>query len=636
MRRGLCIHWETVLIGEKIGKYKIIGHIGRGGMADVYKALHPNLNIMVAIKVLNRALVHSPEMLERFQREGQAIAALRHLNIVQVFDLDVIDGVYFMVMEFVEGDTLGQRLAQMRRRGERVPPHDVLDIIGAVGRALHYAHEKEMLHRDIKPANIMFRSDGSVVLTDFGVAKILNAASDITATGAVAGTPAYMAPEQWTNDEPDKRSDIYSLGVVLYQVVTGELPFNAETPGRLMFKHISEPPPLPHKFYDDISPALEHVILRTLAKDPKERYQTAQELVDDLTDVVYQVESTAPTGVFAKPAQSGAELEPPSPAEDESRERRLPWLWLGAGAILILIILFGLFASGLLGLSDSPAETPDATATEMAVRLETLEAALTTSPTLSPAPSSTPTATATSMPTETPTATATPTPTETPLPQVSASPTACVPAMTLVEDVNYVNFGWWGTVNAHIDKTWRVRQDGDCPWPQGVVLIHLDGEAFGLDEPFEVELDEGGNLTVELQLPGTSGEYEGRFQLQTPQGEPIGEPLTVKVEARLPDTSPTRASQGPLQAVNAHLLDDWGQDPGRDIWYGTVVLVAEGGTGEYTWYRDTFDSEPLPGNRLEFEWGICGTFVGTAYVRSGDEEASLNLYIPYPDAESCP
>ncbi|MGD9099096.1 MAG: protein kinase [Anaerolineae bacterium] len=631
------------MIGEKIGKYKIIGHIGRGGMADVYKALHPKLNRVVAIKVLNRALVHSHEMLERFQREGQAIAALHHLNIVQVYDQDVIDGIYFMVMEYVEGETLAQRLAQLRRRGERMPLHDVLDIIGAVGEALHYAHEKEMLHRDIKPANVMFRGDGSVVLTDFGVAKILNAASDITADGAVAGTPAYMAPEQWTNDEPDKRSDIYSLGVVLYQVVTGELPFNAETPGRLMFKHISEPPPLPHKFYDDIPVELEQVILRTLAKDPDERYQTARELVNDLRDVVYQIESTAATGVFTRPTPPEVDSRPrKAPKEEPPARRRSPWLWLGAGAILALIILIGLFASGVFSTS-SPKETPDAEATAVAERLATLEAALTTSPTApqttTPAttitPSArTPTRTSTRTPARTPARTPTLTPAEeSPTPQSQSSPTTsavCVPNMTLVRDVNYTNFNWWGTVNARLDKTWELRQEGDCSWPQGVVLTHLDGEAFGLEEPFEVEwTDEEIDLSVAFRIPSTPGEYEGRFQLQTPGGEPIGEPLTVRVEAR-PWVTPTpEVPEGPLE-IGGWDLFEWYNISERDAWHGKVRLWAWGGVGGYTWYEDSLDN-PLSGDILEFERGICGTYVGTVYVTSGDEVASQGLYIPYPE-----
>jgi serine/threonine protein kinase len=617
---------EINLTGKTIGKYKIIERIGHGGMADVYKALHPELNRVVALKVLNRALVHSPEMLERFRREARAIAALRHPNIVQVFDLDVADGAYFMVMEYIEGETLSQRLTRLRRRGERLPLHEVLYIIAAVGKALHYAHEQGMLHRDVKPANVMFRGDGSVILTDFGVAKILDVASDITASGAVAGTPAYMAPEQWTNDEPDKRSDIYSLGIVLYQVVTGELPFNAETPGRLMFKHLSEPPPLPRKLCADIPLELERGILRALAKDPQDRYQTAQELVADLRDVIYQLESTAPTGIFDKPLRPllGDRTVGPGLVKAKSLARRAPWFWFGAGVIVVLAAVIGLLTSGFIG-STALTTMPDVTGTAMAVRLATLEAALTTTPTPSPRPSATPEA-----------PTWMPVPTEVPTIEVlslrpSPSPTACVLAMTLLSDVNYFNPHWWGTVNASFNKTWQLRNDGDCPWPQGTVLVHLDGEAFGLDEPFEVgSLPAGEEMTlsVPLRVPSRTGQYEGRFQLQTPGGASIGEPLVVKIKAR-PRVSLTPAATPEPLRIQGWDLFEWRKVPARDAWVGKVRLWAHGGTGEYTWYRDTLDN-PLPGDVLEFEWLVCGDFSGTVIVTSGDMQDQMGLYVPYP------
>ncbi len=613
------------MYGEKIGKYRIIGHIDSGGMADVYKALHPELNRVVALKVLNRALVHSPEMLERFRREARAIATLRHPNIVQVYDLDVVEGVYFMVMEYIEGETLSQRLARLHHQGERMPLPEMLHIVVAVGEALHYAHEQGMLHRDIKPANVMFRSDGSVVLADFGVAKILNASSNITASGAVAGTPAYMAPEQWTSDEPDKRSDIYSLGVVLYQVVTGELPFTAETPGRLMFKHLSEPPPSPRKLCADISLELELVILRAMAKDPQDRYQTAQELVTDLREVLYEVESTAPTGVFKRPSRAVLRERGAGLTESMAR-RRSPLLWLGAGALILLALIIGLFNSGFLG-PITPSATPDATVTALALRLAALEATLA----VGPAPSRTPSATP-GVPTRTPAPIILPSLS----PVLSPSPpsTSCVLAMTLVEDVNFSNPNWWSTVNARFEKTWRLRNDGSCSWPQGVVLVHLDGEAFGLGKTFVVDPLEAGAelaLVVPLRAPGTPGQYAGRFVLQTPAGEPIGEPLAVELEAR-PRTSLTpSATPGSLEPVRIAGFDlfEWSQDTTRNVWRGKVRLWARGGTGQYVWYRDTLDNR-LPGDVLEFEWGICRDFFSSVWVTSGDSVDHEGLYIPYP------
>lgn len=613
------------MYGEKIGKYRIIGHIDSGGMADVFKALHPELNRVVALKVLNRALLHSPEMLERFRREARAIATLRHPNIVQVYDLDVVEGVYFMVMEYIEGETLSQRLNRLHHQGKRIPLPEMLHIVVAVGEALHYAHEQGMLHRDIKPANIMFRSDGSVVLADFGVAKILNASSSITASGAVAGTPAYMAPEQWTSDEPDKRSDIYSLGVVLYQVVTGELPFTAETPGRLMFKHLSEPPPSPRKLFADIPLELELVILRAMAKEPQERYQTAQELVADLREVLYEVESTAPTGVFKRPSRAalgerGADLT------GSTARRRSPLLWLGAGALILLALIIGLFNSGFLG-PITPSATPDATVTALALRLAALEATLAVGPVRSRTPSATPGA-----PTQTPAATITLS--LSPVLSPSPSPTGCVLAMTLVEDVNFSNPNWWSTVNARFEKTWRLRNDGACPWPQGVVLAYLDGEAFGLAQPFVVDSLEAGaelELVVTLRAPGTPGQYAGRFQLQTAAGEPVGEPLAVELEARPRASLTPSATPGAPEPVRVAGFDlvEWSQDTTRNVWRGKVRLWARGGTGQYVWYRDTLDNR-LPGDVLEFQWGICRDFFGSVWVTSGDSVDHEGLYIPYP------
>jgi serine/threonine protein kinase len=649
---GLALHrlpkqWiaENVLIG----KYKVIEHIGRGGMADVYKALHPEMNRVVAIKVLSRALVHSPEMRARFRREARAIGALSHPNIVQVFDFDVVDGVYFMVMEFIDGETLGQRLSDLHARGKRLPLAETLRVTIAVGQAMHYAHEQAMLHRDIKPTNIMFRGDGCVVLTDFGVAKILNATSHITKTGAVAGTPAYMAPEQWTGATVDRRSDIYSLGVVLYQLATGELPFSDETPARLMFRHISDSPTPPRNLCADIPPALEDVIVRSLAKDPRERYQTAQELVDDLSAILYDVESTAPTGVFNRP------FLPLAGARDAARRwasadsRRASLLRLGTGVVaLILLIVLAMLSVGGLGGGTTAGATPDATGTALAVRVAALESMLTAtatpSPTVSPTPtpttvSPTPSAitptprvaapTVTASPSRTPTREA---PSATPL--LQTSPTACPATMQLVQDVNYFNTNWWSTVNARFDKTWRLRNDGECAWPQGSALVHVDGDSFGLQEPFEVgplQAGEEMELSVGLRVPDAPGEYAGRFRLQTLEGEPIGEPLVVRLEARLRVTvTPTAGVAGGPLRIGGYELISWTADPAHHVWRGSVGLWASGGTGQYTWYRDTLDN-PLPGEILDFEWGICRDFFGSVWVASGDSVDHIGVYISYPE-----
>ncbi len=269
------------LIGRTIGRYRIVEHLGRGGMAEVYKAYQPSLDRYVAIKLMHSFLADEKEFLVRFEREAKAVATLRHPNIVQVHDFDVESGTYYMVMEFIEGETLKTRLQDLEAKHEWVSLDDAVRVVLAVGSALKYAHERGMVHRDVKPANVMITTDGQVILTDFGIAKIVSA-SNLTASGAMVGTPSYMAPEQGMGQPGDERSDIYSLGVMLYQLVLGRLPYDADTPLAVVLKHINEPLPLPKLIKPDISPALECVILKALAKDPNDRYQKVAEMTADL------------------------------------------------------------------------------------------------------------------------------------------------------------------------------------------------------------------------------------------------------------------------------------------------------------------------------------------------------------------
>jgi serine/threonine protein kinase len=596
-------------------------------MADVFEALHPELNRVVALKVLNPALMYSEEARARFRREARSVAALRHPNIVQLFDFDIVDDVYFMVMEFIEGETLNQRLIELQHQGGRMPLPEALRVVSAVGQALHYAHERGMFHRDIKPSNIMFRDDGSVVLTDFGVAKILDVSTDITKTGAVAGTPAYMAPEQWTDDEPDRRIDIYSLGIVLFQLTTGELPFTDTRPGRLMFKHISEPPPLPRELAPNIPLELERVILRALAKKPQDRFQTARELVRELETIIYEVESTAPTGVFRRPSIARGAGRGSAHKSLKSLGPRSILLWLAGGTLAVLAAIVALLLGGFVGSGGSEA-TPNATGTAMAGRLANLESTLSITPTPSPLPSTKPLLT----PSETPfaqAAMATGTAEAVILP--SPSPTRCDLRMTLEQDVNFNSFDWWTFAGAPFDKTWHLANDGDCPWPEDTILLHLEGQDFGFSDPYDVGAAAAGakvELSVSLEAPSTPGQYEGRFQLKTGKGYLIGEPLSVRIVARVP-SSPTPQMTEPVR-VEGHDLIEWTTDLSRHVWHGKVALWARGGTGSYTWYQDTLDN-PMEGDILEFERAMCGAFSGSVIVVSGDTEDHYSLYIPYPE-----
>jgi tRNA A-37 threonylcarbamoyl transferase component Bud32 len=269
------------MIGKTVGKYRIVEHLGRGGMAEVYKAYQPSLDRYVAVKMMHAFLADEKEFLARFEREARVVATLRHPNIVQVYDFDVESGVYFMVMEFINGETLKTRMQELEAQGQWISLDDAGRIILAVGSALKYAHERGMVHRDVKPANVMITTDGSVILTDFGIAKIVSA-SNLTASGAMVGTPSYMAPEQGMGQPGDERSDIYSLGVMLYQLALGRLPYDADTPLAVVLKHINEPLPLPQAIKPDLSDELNRVILKSLAKDPADRYQKVGEMLADL------------------------------------------------------------------------------------------------------------------------------------------------------------------------------------------------------------------------------------------------------------------------------------------------------------------------------------------------------------------
>ena len=281
-------------VGKTIGRYRIVEHLGRGGMAEVYKAYQPSLDRYVAIKLMHSFLADEKEFLTRFQREARVVATLRHPNIVQVHDFDVDSGVYYMVMEFIEGESLKSRLQDLEEEGEWVSLDDAARVILAVGSALKYAHERGMVHRDVKPANVMITVEGQVILTDFGIAKIVSA-SNLTASGALVGTPSYMAPEQGMGQPGDERSDIYSLGVMLYQLAVGRLPYDADTPLAVVLKHINDPLPLPRAIKPDLPESIERVILKALAKNPADRYQKVGELTIDLRQAMgMPIEDTQP------------------------------------------------------------------------------------------------------------------------------------------------------------------------------------------------------------------------------------------------------------------------------------------------------------------------------------------------------
>ncbi len=279
------------LEGKTLGKYRILEALGRGGMARVYRAYHPQLDRYVAIKVLRSDLMDDEAFgadasvdetwQARFQREAQSVAALRHPNIVQVFDFDVQDDVYYMVMELLEGDTLKTRLNDYRVRGEHMAWGEIVRIMLDVLDGLAYAHSERVIHRDIKPANILLSRRGQAVLGDFGIAHIIGG-TRYTVSGALMGTLHYMAPEQGMQGLCDARSDIYSLGIVFYEMLTQRTPFDADTPLAILMKHVNDPLPLPRRINPDIPEPFERVVFKALAKKPEDRYQSAVEMAQAL------------------------------------------------------------------------------------------------------------------------------------------------------------------------------------------------------------------------------------------------------------------------------------------------------------------------------------------------------------------
>jgi tRNA A-37 threonylcarbamoyl transferase component Bud32 len=273
------------LEGQNLGKYRVLEPLGRGGMARVYRAYHPQLDRYVAIKVLRSDLVEEEDFLARFKREARAVAALRHSNIVRVFDFDVQQGAYYMVMELLEGDSLRTRLNDYRAREERMPLGDVARILLDVLEGLQYAHSEGMVHRDVKPGNILLSKSGQAVLTDFGIAQIIGG-TRYTVSGALMGTLNYMSPEQGLEGECDSRSDIYSLGIVFYEILTGAPPFDADTPLAILMKHVNDPLPPLRKIEPSIPRPLERVVLKALAKRREQRYQSADEMAEALRKAV--------------------------------------------------------------------------------------------------------------------------------------------------------------------------------------------------------------------------------------------------------------------------------------------------------------------------------------------------------------
>jgi serine/threonine-protein kinase len=306
-------------IGKTIGKVRIEKLLARGGMAEVYLGSHLNLERPVAVKLLHSFIEEEPLLLDRFQREAKVVAGLRHSNIVQIFDFDTVDGHPYIVMEYLKGPTLATYLRYLHHRKKRIPPEQVARLLKELSLALDYAHAQGVVHRDIKPGNIMLHKgaddvpldspltdDVEVVITDFGLVRIMNAATQ-TASGTVSGTPAYMSPEQARGDTTDHRTDIYSLGIVLYEMMAGRVPFEADSTLTVLHMQIhTTPSPIP-----GIPAKVQGVIDRALQKNPVDRYQSSRELAADYSRAIGLTSPTIPAPVAAPETIRPIEVPPP-------------------------------------------------------------------------------------------------------------------------------------------------------------------------------------------------------------------------------------------------------------------------------------------------------------------------------------
>ena len=280
---------------RRIGKYELQAQLGHGGMAEVWKAFDIQLHRYVAIKILHANLQEDPSFVSRFEHEAQLIASLHHPNIVQLHDFQIASQesnttTAYMVMDYVEGETLGQYIEKTSKQGNIPYPAEIVQIFTCIGLAVDYAHQKGVIHRDLKPANILLdklntthTAAGEPILTDFGVAKLMGTSGN-TLAGTYVGTPLYISPEQVSGYPGNERSDIYALGIMLYEIVTGVLPFHGDDPTTVMAQHLNAAPPSPRQINPNIPPALEAVMLRSIAKDPAQRFPNASSLAAGIAE----------------------------------------------------------------------------------------------------------------------------------------------------------------------------------------------------------------------------------------------------------------------------------------------------------------------------------------------------------------
>ena len=340
---------DTGWTGQTLGdRYQIQELLGEGGMSAVYKAYDPNLRRVVAVKLIHSHLSRDPKFVRRFEEEAAAVAKLRHENIIQIFDFNNEGSTYYIVFEFVPGESLRERMVRLNESNRVISVYDITSYSASIADALHYAHKRGLIHRDIKPANVMISVQGQAILTDFGIVKIVGGDTH-TATGAVMGTARYISPEQVRAESVDFRTDIYSLGVTIFEMASGKPPYAADSAMTVMMMHINDPVPDIRSYRPDLPPALTDVINKAMAKDPDQRFQDGAELAAALRSV-----DKAPLGAAAVPIAAALAPEstvvapPPAGSKPTSPKTKPPPAGVKQGAAVS-----GSAAAGAAAAADS-------------------------------------------------------------------------------------------------------------------------------------------------------------------------------------------------------------------------------------------------------------------------------------------
>ncbi len=343
------------------GRYRVLGRIGGGGMADVYLAEDTHLQRQVALKVLHRRFAQDREFVERFRREAESAAKLAHPNIVAVYDRGEFEGTYYIAMQYVEGPTLRELI------DAGLSIEQAVAIVRQVLEAARFAHRHGIVHRDLKPQNVIVDPDGKAMVMDFGIARA--GVSEITQTGSVMGTPHYLSPEQAQGQEVTALSDLYSIGVILYEALTGRVPFDGESAVAVAMKQVSEVPQRPSSLNPRVSPALDAVVMRALEKDPGQRFQNADAFIAALTEAMRNPGVGAATADFAAlPPAYVVPIEGEEVAEGEEERKRKRWWLIGLAAAVVV----GLLVAFLLT-RDTSTEVPNVTGEERSAATERLE-----------------------------------------------------------------------------------------------------------------------------------------------------------------------------------------------------------------------------------------------------------------------